>query len=369
MLIERGIQALEYPRQSTLSEWPQTSGVFMPNLKLVRVHAYQLSPRRTAATPAAVVGGKFPISTAIRNSLDDLFVKSGLATQAEVDFRAGAGTTIGTHPVRGLLLNFSFGGASAAATASQQLSEKLADSMDYRSPPALLMMTCLKNGSQRRTIMWAFPQESGFQFRSGNTGARIRLLKDIFSHSSRLRKAALFEGRNRPSGFVSGRIIDHQAVGSSGAGADYWVDKFLECQFALSGIMGTRRLAGYLRSAHDSLSSQGDKDQVFSAIVAIRTSPTNNWTYQRVANRFLSGPAQAEFLSRIPARERTLAFSFDRNEFENRLNFRVFQTHQGIYISAPFGAVGTTVKLTGQTQRRVKVDDIVVDEKVRARHA
>ena len=285
------------------------AGVTMPNIKLVRIHAYQLSPRRTATTPAAVVGGKFPISAAIRNSLDDLFVKSGLASQAEVDFRPGTGTTIGTHPVRQLLLRFSFGGASTAATASQQLSEKLADSMDYRSPPALLMMTCLKNGNHRRTIMWAFPQESGFQFRSDTAGARIRLLKDIFSHSSRLRKAALFEGRNRRSGFVPGRIIDHQALAGR-RGADYWVDKFLECQFALSGVMGTRRLAGYMRAAHDALTSQADKDQVFSTILAIRTSPTKNWTYQRVATRFLAGAAQREFLSRIPARERALAFSF-----------------------------------------------------------
>lgn len=338
-------------------------------MQLLRIHAYQLSPRRTATTPAAVVGGKFPVSAAIRGSLDDLFVKSGLATQAQVDFRPASGATIKAHPVRQLLLKFSFGGSSTAKSASHQLSEKLADSMDYRSPPALLMMTCLKNGNQRRTIMWAFPQESGFQFRSDTAGARIRLLKDIFSHSSRLRKAALFEGRNRPSGFVSGRIIDHQAIGSSGAGADYWFDKFLECQFALSGVMGTRRLAGYLRSAHESLTSQADKDQLFSTILAIRTSPTKNWTYQRVANRFLAGAAQGEFLSRIPARERTLAFSFDRDEFEKRLNFRVFETQQGIYISAPFGTVGTTVKLTGQAQRRVRVDDVVVDEKVRSRHA
>ncbi|MBA2116095.1 hypothetical protein [Bremerella alba] len=341
----------------------------MPHSKLVRIYAYQLSPRRTATSPQAVEGGKFPISSAIRNSLDELFIKSGLAAQAEVDFRLNTGTTIGKHPVRQLLLRFTFGAGTTAAAASRKLSEKLADSMDYRSPPTLLMMTCLRNSVQRRTIMWAFPQESGFQFRTDTAGARIRLLKDIFSHSSRLRKAAMFEGRSRRSGFASGRIIDHQAFGASGAGADYWVDKFLECQFALSGVMGTRRLASYLRSAHDALSTQADKDQIFSTILAIRTSPAKNWTYQRVANRFLSGTAQGEFLSRIPVRERALVFSFDRDEFEKRLNFRVFETQQGIYISAPFGTVGTAVKVTGQNQRRVQVEDLIVDEKVRSRHA
>jgi hypothetical protein len=316
-----------------------------------------------------VVGGRFPVTPAIRDSLADLSVKSGLENQAQVDFRVSTGGTIASHPVRTLLLEFSFGDSTIASTASLKLSEKLADSMDNRSPAALLMLTCLKGGSKRRTILWAFPQESGFQFRSNTSGARIRLLNDIFSHSSRLRKAALFEGRNSPSGFLSGRIIDLQAVGSTGTGADFWVDQFLDCQFALSGVTGTRRLANYLRAAHDSLTDQADKDQVFNTIVAIRTSPTKNWSYKRVASRFLTDPARTQFMSRIPTRETNLVFTFDRNEFEKRLNFRVFETQRGVYVSAPFGTIGTAVQLTEGPQRRLRVDDLVIDEKVRARHA
>jgi hypothetical protein len=241
--------------------------------------------------------------------------------------------------------------------------------MDYRSPPALLMLTCLEKGPQRRAVMWAFPQDSGFQLRTDTRGSRIRILNDIFSHSSRLRKAAMFEGRNRPSGFASGRIIDHQAIGSSGAGADYWVDRFLECEFALTGTMGTRRLAKYLRSAHDSVTTQPEKEKLFSAILAIRTSPTKNWTYDRVAKQFLNGAARTEFLSQIPKQERTLPFAFDRSEFETRLNFRVFETRDGVFVSAPFGTVGSTVRLTGQSSsRRITVDDVVVEERLRARH-
>jgi hypothetical protein len=337
-------------------------------MKLSRVHAFQLSPRRTAALPAAVVGGPLRITTTIRNSLTDLYITSGLDSESQVDFRA-TDAPITSHPVRTMLLKFAFSDAVAALSASQQLSERLGDSMDFRSPATLLVLTCLKKGSRCRTILWTFPQESGFQFRADTAGARIRLLNDIFSHSSRLRKAALFEGRNRRSGFVSGRIIDHQAVGSTGAGADYWVDKFLECQFALSGVMGTRRLATYLRAAHDSMTSQDDKDQVFGAIVSIRTSPVKNWTYQRVAKRYLADSVRDDFLSRIPDRERNLPFSFERTEFENRLNFRVFETQQGIYISAPFGVAGNALELFGSDKRRIRIDDVVVDEKVRSRHA
>jgi hypothetical protein len=316
-----------------------------------------------------VVGGRFPANAAIRNSLAELFLKSGLQREAQVDFRVRDGATIASHPVRTLLLDFSFGNSTNASAASRQLSEKLADSMDNRSPAALLILTCLQDGGKRRTVLWAFPQDSGFQFRSNTSGARIRLLKDIFSHSSRLRKAALFEGHNRPSDFLSGRIIDLQAVGSTGTGADYWVDAFLDCQFSLSGVAGTRRLATYLRIAHESLTDQADKDQVFNTILAIRTSPTKNWSYKRVAMRFLTEPARTEFLSRIPTRETNLVFKFDRSEFEKRLNFRVFETQRGVYVSAPFGTVGTAVHLTGGPQRRLTVDDVVVDEKVRARHA
>jgi hypothetical protein len=179
----------------------------------------------------------------------------------------------------------------------------------------------------------------------------------------------LFEGRNSTSGFLTGRIIDLQAYGSTGTGADYWVDQFLDCQFSLSGVAGTRRLASYLRAAHDSLSAQDDKDQVFATILAIRSSPTTNWSYKRVAKQFLKEPARSEFLGRVPTREADLIFTFDRDEFESRLNFRVFQTQRGVYISAPFGTIGTAVQLTAAPQRRITVDDVVVDEKVRARHA
>jgi hypothetical protein len=339
-------------------------------MKLARIHAYQLSPRRTATAVIPVVGGHFPVTKAIRDSLADLFVKSGLAKQAQVDFRVPDGGTIASHAVRKLLLDFSFGGGTSASTASLKLSERLADSMDNRSPAALLVLTCLEDGNKRRTILWAFPQESGFQFRSNSSGSNIRVLKDIFSHSSRLRKAALFEGPNTTAGFLSGRIIDLQAYGSTGTGADYWIDQFLDCEFSLSGVAGTRRLANYLRAAHEALRVQDDKEQVFAAIMAIRTSPTTNWSYNRVAKQFLKEPARSEFLGGVPTREANLVFKFDRDEFEKRLNFRVFETQRGIYVSAPFGTIGSAeVQLTAAPKPRIRVDDVVVDEKVRARRA
>lgn len=333
-------------------------------MNLLRIHAYQLWPQRTAKIRKPVVGGAYSITADIRTSLDDLFVKSGLIDEAVVDFRPTAdGTT--PHAVRQLIVDFTFGDDATAASSSKQLSDRLADSMDHRSPPSLLMLTSLEDLTRRRAILWAFPQESGFQLRRSG----IRLLKDIFSHSSRLRKAAMFEGKNRPSDFRSGRIIDLQAEGRSGTGADYWVDSFLDCQLALSGVTGTRQLATYLRQAHQSLSDPEDKDQVLATIIALRTSPRKSWSYKKVAAQFLSGKAKDAFLTRVPDVETSLQFPFVQAEFESRLNFHVFKTENDILVSAPFGIDKSALTVSDTGERRIKVDDIVVDERVRARHA
>lgn len=340
-------------------------------MNLFRLHAYELSPRRTADVLLPVSGGAFPISGSIRTSLLDLQGKTGLTGRPEVNFRSVAGAPGGTpHPVRELILRFAFSASASAATASLQLSERLADKMDLRSPPSLLVLTCLRSTNLRRVILWAFPQESGFQLRRGPAGARIRLLTNIFSHSSRLRKAALFDGASNTAGeFLGGRIVDLQAEGASGTGADYWVDQFLDCELALSSTIGTRRLAKYLRAAHDAATEKADRDQIINAITAIRTMPRPSWNFRAVAQTFLSGSAHADFLNRIPSRERTLTFRLDRTEFEEKLNFRVFETERGIFISAPFGTIGNGVQLTGTAQQRIRVDDVVAEEHVRARRA
>jgi len=340
-------------------------------MRLFRICAYEVTPQRTSDTKSPPTGGAFPATDEIRQSLDSLLTSSKLAAQAMVDFRVDSRLDLQRrqHIVRDLLISYAFRPAAKARTAALTLATRLSEAMDERSVPTLLMLTVFKDGSQRRMIMWAFPQEEAFQFRTSSRGAQIRLLTDIFSRSSRLRKAALFEGQDRITDFWSGRVLDLQSTAGFGQAANYWINTFLDCRFGLEGNAGTRLLVESLRRTYESLDEQADRDQLHSAMVAIRTSPKRTWSLKQFAGQYLQGEAKRVFVQSVPTEMRNLSFKFQRDEFEKKLNFRVFRLEDDVYVSAPFATIGNSVKIEDGQQRKLRCEGVIVQEKVRARHA
>ena len=341
-------------------------------MELFRIHAFAVIPQKTADEKSPPNGGAYPVNAEIRAVLENLFVSSKLSTQASVDFRVDGKTNLQErkNAVRDLIMEFVFGTPPKARVAAQSVATRLAESMDERSPPTLLMLTASRNGSDCRMTMWAFPQDEAFQFRASKSGAKIKLLSDIFSRSSRLRKAALFEGRQRQTDFWTGRILDVQSTGGFGKAADYWITDFLDCRFGLEGEAGTRLLVDHVKVTYDSVVGEDDRDQLHSAMVAIRTSPQKTWSLTQFANRYLQGEAKRAFLQSIPAEMRNLSFKFQRDVFEKKLNFRVFHLENDIYVSAPFDTVGEgkPVRVSNGEQRTLRCEGPVVSEQVRARH-
>jgi hypothetical protein len=162
-------------------------------------------------------------------------------------------------------------------------------------------------------------------------------------------------------------VLDLQAA-SLNASANYWIEDFLDCRFGLEGKAGTRLLAKHLRAAYEAATGQSDKDQIYNAMVAVRTSPKSTWSAKSFASQYLQGEAKRLFEQSVPSDMRSLQFKFDRGEFERKLNFRVFQLETNVYVSAPFGEIGNSVKLSDGANRKLKCEGVVLDEKLRARH-
>jgi hypothetical protein len=173
----------------------------------------------------------------------------------------------------------------------------------------------------------------------------IELLNDIFSRSSRLRKLALFDGRQIRSHFTTARVLDFQA-GGVGEVARFWIDRFLDAQFSISDEAGTRLLARTISKVSDRELSPDEREQLQVAAIAVRTMPQPHWSLEQFATRMLSGDVRAAFLAEAPNDEsRRSVFGFARQVFEDTLRTRVFRLDGGVTVYSPLEQVGQTVRV------------------------
>lgn len=341
-------------------------------MKLVRVHAYEVKPQRLAALATPPRGGSVAADNDFNKMLNDYLEKSKLKSQPTVNLRrhADGNGAAPTHTLRDQILTYCFGAAPAAKGAAVAIARKLGKSMDERSDSTLLMLAAYQQDPLMRIVMWAFPKEEPLHFSTSGKQARVKILKDAFSRRSSFKKGALLEGLNTPPSFWSAHVIDRQAESGTGTAADYWVSLFLDGVPSLSGKAGTRLLARSLRQTHDALADQDDKDQLTNAIVAIRASTKKQWSLQRFANDFLTDNTKKEFIERTPPESRAAVFTLNKDEFAEKLNFRVFRTQDNVMVAAPFGTIGKSLKIQDTvSERKIKYEGVVVSEKVRPQNA
>lgn len=287
-------------------------------------------------------GGKMSINAEIRNALNQLVSDTRLKSETPIVFQVDdPNAKKGQNDVREKLLQFCFGKTSTPAKVASELALKLSSEMDKRSSPFLLLFSGFENNESSRVVLWAFPKDKVFRFSATKDGANVEVIPDVFSVSSKLRKAALFDGQNKPDSFWEGRMLDLQS-GST----DLWVEHFLDCRLSVSGSFGTQRLAEYLSESYKKSDELVAREQIFNAIVAVRTAPVKRMSFLKFAKTYLRDETKDVFLATIPSEERSMTFDFDREVFENKLGFRVFKMKDDVFVSAPLGTVGTSVKIT-----------------------
>jgi hypothetical protein len=84
--------------------------------------------------------------------------------------------------------------------------------MDLRSHACLLVCAAYQDGARRRVTLWTFPKDEALRLRHNRSGSSIDYLEDVFSRNSKLRKAALFEGQQRRTDFLTGRVLDRATL-------------------------------------------------------------------------------------------------------------------------------------------------------------
>jgi hypothetical protein len=338
-------------------------------MELFRLHAYSVLPQRKTDDPEPSVGGAIKITPQLKTVMDSNIAEAKFSQQPLVDFEVD--TESRTNETRDAVMFFAFGEPSQARSAALELALRLSMAMDRRSTPCLFVPAALRDGALHRVILWIFPREDAFQLRQDTAGPTIEILTDVFSQKSRHRKAAQFEGRYLKTEFLQGRILDHQANAVSRDFADFWMSGFLQCVLSMKDDAGTRLLAKTIRLSYDDLPEAADREQLHSAIIAVRHSPQRRVSLYTFAERYLEGEAKETFLNRVP-NEHALrsSFNFDLETFDTTLQFRIFELEKGVFVSSPLAEIGATVKISGHDdERQLRCEGRIVTERMRTRHA
>lgn len=308
---------------------------------LTRLFAYEVYPQKNVTTPTQPDGGKIEISAPLRHTLSQLISHNRLQSQTPIAFQvADPRATQRTNDVRNAILTFAFGAGATTTKNAQYLGLRLSTFMDERSHPFLFLMSCFKDGRTSQVVLWAFPKDEGLKFSKTSKGAKVEVIKDIFNISSNLKKAAMFTGENNANSFWEGRMVDLQS-----GRTDLWVERFLDCQLSVSGIHGTSLLSEYLTKAYKHTDSPTVREELFNAIVGVRTAPVRRTSFLKFANDYLGNDAKSEFLAVVPPDQVNMSFDFDRATFEQKIGVRVFRMADDVIVAAPLPAIHQTLQI------------------------
>lgn len=328
-------------------------------MKLERIHVYAVVPQRISEANIPPNGGNVKLSDLSPEFLryiEQYTIGRVLDEQPAIAFEQSVPSK-GPHPVREKIVSFAFENTKVSSESAVSLADRLSKSMDGRSHTLLLLMTVHANGEKRRVTLWAFPKDEPIQFQTEKK-VMLKNIENAFSTSSTYTKCARFEGKNSPKSFSHGTVID--GVGSNSSDpAQYWTSRFLQGTLILTSAHGTHQLAKTLKSVIAACDDPADRMAVSLAVIAVRASQQDTWTFNELAEAFLPEELRPRFLDIAPPRERDTKFKIDKSKFERDLGMHVFTTVDGVVITAPFESTKSTVKVAGDS---ITVTGIVASE-------
>lgn len=239
-------------------------------------------------------------------------------------------------------MRLAFGDGAAQDAAADFLAQRLSAAMDGRSQPHLLVLVAGVDdaGAEGATTFWTFPRDDAIRF-DASARPTVEILENVFSQTSRLRKAAKFSGKEHDGDFLDGRVLDIQTGRTSIDVANYWVDRFLECTLAVTSIQGTENVATAIRKVNESLVTPEDRERLNIAVLALRNSPRPSWTVDEIADTFLPADLGAKLRDASEPTMTNARFEINPGSYDRLLTTRVFSLESGVVVSSPLGEVGT----------------------------
>lgn len=334
-------------------------------MNLVHCHAFAVSASGWNQVPN-VQGGRISPDSQLESLIAKNIEKAKFGSCLESVFETDDSRQ---NDMRALIREHGFGDDTAADKAAEEIAQRLCVAMDNRSHPALLIIASRRDGSSSQVSLWTFPRDEALRLINQKTASTLQVLTDIFSQTSRLRKAAFFAGGQAKTEFLGGKILDLQSGGGPKAIADFWLSDFLLSMPAIKPKAGTQMIARALVQCAKEAVDLTDQQQLQNAAMSIRSGPKQRWSPREISENFFSGSLASKFEKKFPnAATYNTPFDIDQDTYSANLNFTVYKLESGVVVSSPFSEIGESVRISGTADdgERLICEGRVVSQRVRS---
>ena len=325
------------------------------------VHAYIVTPQKGTESPEMPNGGPVSISIELKKTLGDVYKEAKFDSQTPVEFLFDSSRA---NEFREKIIEYLWGNSNEAG---KQIALRLSLKMDKRTEECLLVLTWgeLDNGS-RQLVIWVFPKEEALQFKAGSTNA-INVLEDVFSRTSRLRKAARYCGYNVSASLLGGHVLDFQ---SSGEGiADYWISEFLLSRLSLNDEAGSRIVGEALEKLYNKIQDRSSREKIYAAIVTLKNKPNVPTRAADIASLFFAGDNAiiGKFKRLFKSDDVYNArFKFSQSAFREVIKLSIYTLENGITVTTPIGISESDLTIKDENnKRKLSATGIIESERIR----
>lgn len=341
------------------------SATWFSALPITHIHTFLVHPAKGVDGPEPIGGSTLALTGKMFRLLRDIYDRSDTECDVAISFNHKL-SGIQQNECRDLLIDYA---RAPNVSRGRRIAERLATYTDNRPKMGLLFLVVGTEDLDHKLIISRFPADSGILAEQDGGDLNVEFLERIFMKSAKSYKAVLYRHSSFDTGFWRGEAIDKQMNDSDVNVSGYWINDFLDSDFATTSATGTRRLAVACRSAARNAASAAVKSEIVAAVTLASGHDRERLSANEFVRRLrLSNAAATAILSEMKPHLADERFKFSAAEFGRHVTYRSVELDNGGIMTAAtdeFDQIFSSEAINGDDRnRRFTTEGTVVSEKL-----
>jgi hypothetical protein len=232
------------------------------------IRSFLIKPGKGQESPSPI-GTDVDLKGPVFDLLANIFHSSDAECNIDIRFRAINGDQ--DNDVRDALISYlEETKPSDAMSMAQNLALSLQNVTTNLSGQGLLFLISGNSGPHNKLVISRFPADNGIVADEGTDKLKISFIEQVFMKNMRAYKAVAYTNLTSTSNVWKGRAIDRQITDLKNPTSKYWIEDFLQSEFAITATLGSERFADALKKVMNGEFSDTIKSETAAAAALLK---------------------------------------------------------------------------------------------------